>query len=45
MAKIQLLVSRFEPWFSLKPSKVFAIQVSFYIIIEHVKDYMYPIRS
>ncbi len=38
MTEIQLLVSRVEPWFPWRPSKVFAIQLPFYIVIKHVKN-------
>jgi hypothetical protein len=45
MIEIQLLVSRVEPWFPTRPSKVFAIQLPFYIVIKHVKIYIYPISN
>ncbi len=45
LVEIQLLVPRFEPRSPWRSSKVFAVQLPFYIVIEHVKDYIYPITS
>jgi hypothetical protein len=45
LVEIQLLVPRFEPRSPWRSSKVFVVQLPFYIVIEHVKDYIYPITS
>ncbi len=36
--ELHFLVSRVEPWFPCRPSKVFAIQLPFYIVIKRVKN-------
>ncbi len=45
MVKMQFLLSKFEPLSPWKPFKVFTIELPFYIVIKHVKNYIYPITS